>query len=175
MTPANARMKRGVRAAIGACGGVDGAGATAGRSRTTAGEWNNLAHPAFPPLDCALALDEAAIAQGKAPQIVRAFARELGGVFVPLPDTLADPESLAGLVMELTGRLGDISEEMRAALADGVVEPDEARRLLELQHRHDEVSAQLRLALMCLPEPVPDGSNLRPAQAGPAGSNGGAR
>jgi hypothetical protein len=152
MTPALARLKRGVRASVDQCGGIDGAAATAERSRSVAGDWRNLNARAFPPLDCALALDEASIAQGKDPEIIRALARELGGVFVPLPDCLAEPESLAGLVMELTGRLGDISEEMRLALSDGVVTRDEACRLLDLQTRHDEVSAQLRMAVTRLIE-----------------------
>ena len=50
MNPALARIKRGVRGAIAACGGVDGAGATAERCRSVAGDWNNLNHQAFPPI-----------------------------------------------------------------------------------------------------------------------------
>lgn len=151
MSPALARLKRGVRASISSNGGVDGAAATAERSRSTAGDWMNLQSPTFPPVDKAFALDEVSIAEGRDPEIIRAYARELGGVFVMLPDSLADPESLAGMVMELMGRLGDISQEMRAAQQnDGRIDPTEARRLLELQQRHDEVSAQLRLALMRL-------------------------
>lgn len=152
MTPAQARLKRAVRAAIGWCSGVDGAGATAQRSRSTAGDWNNLTAAIFPPADCALALDEAAVALGHGPEITRALCRELGGVFVLLPDCLADPDSLAGMVMELTHRLGDISQAMRQALGDGDVSPAEAQRLLDLQHEHDAVSAQLRLALEAIRE-----------------------
>lgn len=142
-----ARLKRGVRMQVSQCGGVDGAAATTQRSRSTAGDWMNLNSGSFPPLDCALALDEVAIAEGREATIIKAYARELDGVFVRLPDCAADPDSLAGLVMELTGALGDISQEMRAALGDGAVSAAEAGKLLDLQHEHDAVSAQLRMAL----------------------------
>lgn len=148
MTPALARMKRGVRLGIDLCSGVDGAAATADRRRSVAGDWHNLNHAAFPPLDCALAIDEVALSQGRRPPIIAAYARELSGVFVRLPDCAADPDTLAGMVLQLTARLGEISSEMAASLSnDGVVDMAEAARLLDLKHEHDAVSAQLGLAL----------------------------
>ena len=42
MIAALARIKRAVREAVSGCGGVDGAGITAGRKRSVAGDWNNL-------------------------------------------------------------------------------------------------------------------------------------
>lgn len=152
MTPALGRLKRKVREAVAICGGIDGAGATADRSRSVAGDWNNLNHPAFPPLDCVHALDEVAVSQGRVPPIVSGLARELGGVFVPLPDVVADPETLAGMVMQLAARVGDLSRQMAEALADHVVCPGEARALLDLQAEHDAAAARLRLALEALAE-----------------------
>lgn len=152
MTPALARIKRGVRRGIELCSGIDGAAATADRSRSVAGDWNNLNARVFPPLDCALAIDEVAVAHGQTPPIASAYARELGGVFVPLPDSAADPETLAGMVMQLSGRLGDLSREMATALADGTVTPAEARRLIDLQADLDATSAQLRQALTVMAE-----------------------
>lgn len=156
MTPALARIKRGVRAAIAACGGVDGAGATAGRCRSVAGDWGNLAHQAFPPIDCALALDEVAIAQGKVPPIVTALAAELGGLFVCRPEGGAPirqaqgDRALPGQVMLLAKEFGDLSGAVSTGLADGTFTPGDAELALEQLSDVERVSAALRLALEAL-------------------------
>lgn len=150
MTPALARIKRGVRGAIALCGGVDGAGATAARCRSVAGDWNNLNSPAFPALDCALALDEIAIAQGKAPPIVSALAAELGGLFVSLPQVAAGDGALPAQVMLLAKEFGDLSGAVSAGLADGTFSPGDAELALEQLGDVERVSATLRLALEAL-------------------------
>jgi hypothetical protein len=145
-----ARIKRGVRAAIALCGGIDGAAATADRRRSVAGDWNNLASPAFPSLDLALALDEVAVAQGKLPPITAALARELGGLFVPHIDTLADADTLPGMVLALMHELGDVSASMRSGLEDGALDDAEIDRVLREQDDLDRASARLRGALLKL-------------------------
>ena len=148
-----ARIKRGVRRAIELSGGIDGAGATAGRCRSVAGDWNNLNSGVFPPLDCAFALDEVALAFVAAPPIVSALARELGGVFVQLPvvagsavasavgagvgacggDALAGENSPVAHLLELTEQVGALASGVRISLADRQLDPgeaDELRRLL---------------------------------------------
>lgn len=155
MTPALARIKRGVRDGVATCGGVDGAGATANRGRSVAGDWNNLNHPAFPPIDCALALDEIAVAGGKAPPIASAYARELGGVFVMLPDVAERDghgagDTLAVMVMALGGEFGDLARSVSASLADGIYEPREAAQTLDQLHRLDAVCASLRGVLTAI-------------------------
>lgn len=124
--PARARIKRKVREAIGLCGGIDGAAATAERCRSVAGDWNNLNSDVFPPLDCALAMDEIAVALGRSPVIVAALARELGGVFVPGVDAIADEGTLTGGVMALAKELGDLAAAVNAGLADGDFSKDDA-------------------------------------------------
>lgn len=147
MTAQRGRIKRAVRHGVQLCGGVDGAAATADRSRSVAGDWNNLNHAAFPPADCALALDEVAVAQGHLPPIVSAMARELGGVFVPHIDVAADEGSLGGLVMQLSKELGDVAGAIHAALADGECSPAEAeaalRELEDLARRQSQLRAAL--------------------------------
>lgn len=139
------RIKRAVRAAVGFCGGIDGAAATVSRGRSTVGEWNALAHSAYPPLDCALALDEIAVSRGELPPIVVALARELGGVFVPHVDACADQGSAAGLVMQLASRLGEVANETAADIADdGVIDAIEADAILRKLDAMDRVSAQFR-------------------------------
>lgn len=147
MSAGRGRIKRAVRQAVHLCGGVDGAAATAERSRSVAGDWNNLNHPAFPPTDCALALDEIAVSQGHLPPIASALARELGGVFVPNVDALADEGTLAGMVMQLSKELGDVAGEIAKAMADGVVTPDEATGALDQLDDLARVTSQLRAAL----------------------------
>lgn len=132
MTPARARIKRAVRESIARCGGVDGAAATAERCRSVAGDWNNLNHAALPPLDCALALDEAAAAQGQRPAICAALARELGGVFVPVPEAEGAPRAMMERFLEIVEDVGALSSGVSTSLADGCCDRREAAELRKL-------------------------------------------
>lgn len=152
MTPAIARLKRAVRAVVASCGGVDGAAATVDRCRSVAGDWNNLNHAAFPTIDKALALDEVAIAKGELPPIACAYARELGGVFVPHIDVIADEGSLAGMVMRLSKEMGDVAGTVGTALADGRFSPLEAEAALRELDDMAREHARLRTALENLRE-----------------------
>lgn len=134
MIPSLARIKRGVRASIELCGGGDGAAATAGRRRSTAYEWNNLNLEVFPPLDCAFALDEIAVAQDRAPPILHAYAAELGHVAVRLPYAAgAGNDALTDALIDVSAEFGEIALEVREATRDGIVDNDErdaiARRI----------------------------------------------
>ncbi|AMK19354.1 phage regulatory CII family protein [Sphingobium sp. MI1205] len=65
------------------------------------------------------------------PFIVRAMCRQLGGVFVRMPDASEDAGGLTLTVVELAGELGDLSNSIRAALSpDGEmgVEPSPRER-----------------------------------------------
>lgn len=132
MSAALARIKRAVRGAVALCGGVDGAGATAGRCRSVAGDWNNLNSQAFPPLDCGFALDEVALAVGKAPPIVSALARELGGVFVLLPEVDGAGDGIAAALLEIMDEVGQLAGGVRVSLGDGRCDRREAADLRSL-------------------------------------------
>jgi hypothetical protein len=148
VTPALARIKRAVRKAVGHSGGIDGAAETVGRRRSTVGDWNNLNTADFPPLDCAFALDEIAVAEGHLPPVLCALAREMGGVFVPAIDIGAEAGSPAFLAMQLAQHLGAVSGEIARALADdGRIDGVEAGRVLDRLQEHDRTSAQLRRQL----------------------------
>lgn len=148
MSPALARIKRAVRKAIGHSGGIDGAAATVERSRSTVGDWNNLNTDTFPPLDCAFAMDEIAVAEGALPPVICALARELGGVFVPAIDVGADEGSPAFLAMQLAQTLGAVSGEIALSLADdGKIDAREAARVLDRLQDHNRTSAQLQQQL----------------------------
>lgn len=149
MMVAQSRIKRAVRAAIAACGGIDGAAATADRSRSVVGDWNNLSRPVFPSLDCALALDEIAVSRGELPPILAAIARELGGIFVPHVDAGAEMGTAPGLVMQLAARLGEVAGETAADVAnDGVIDGGEADAIMRKLDGLDLVSAQFRHVLI---------------------------
>lgn len=153
MMTALVRLKRAVRAVISTCGGVDGAAATVDRSRSVAGDWNNLNHGAFPTIDKALALDEVAIAKGELPPIACAYARELGGLFVPHIDSLADEGTAPWLVMKLAQEVGEVSGLTSEAIAnDGVIDAREADGILRQLDQHDRASAHYRAVLMKIRE-----------------------
>jgi hypothetical protein len=149
MTPALARIKRACRAAIGHCGGVDGAGATAGRSRSVAGDWNNRNAAIFPPLDCVLALDEVSMSCGHRPELLHALAGELGLAVIALPQATGEADSLAMLLIDVVTETGELADKVRCALADGVVgglEPVEIEREAdELMERVALIRAHARL------------------------------
>lgn len=122
MTPALARIKRGVRASIELCGGGDGAAATAGRRRSTAYEWNNLNLEVFPPLECAFALDEIAVAQNHAPPILHAYASELDHVAIRLPFVVLRDDMITGALIDASAEFGKVAMEVREATRDGVID-----------------------------------------------------
>lgn len=151
MSAAIARLKRSVRSAIGLCGGIDGAAATCERQRSVAGDWNNLNHRAFPPLDCAFAMDEVAVAQGRRPEVVHQYAAELGGVFFLLPGDGGGESAETSALMEAVQEVGDVSGAIRNMLADGIRE----------QHERDKAVAEIDEAIAKL-------ARLRAIVAGPS-------
>ena len=150
MNAALARIKRGLREAISICGGVDGAGATARRKRSVAGDWNNLHHDAFPPLDCALALDEVCIAQDKAPAILAAYSAELGHVAIRLPELLAGEDDLAAALIDASAEFGDIAAEIRDATRDGKIDARERDRIIAQIDDAMRSTGQLRAVVAAL-------------------------
>lgn len=144
------RLKLATRELVRACGGIECAAADLGKGKSTVHRWTDP-HDGEHLINIGdVALLEAVAA---APVVTAQLARMAGGVFVPLPDCAADPETLAGMVLELTGQLGAISTEMRASLADdGEVDAKEAAALLALVEQHDAIAAQLRLTLRAIVE-----------------------
>lgn len=135
-----ARIKRGVRAGIDRCGGVDGAAATAERCRSVAGDWHNLNHKAFPPLDCAFALDEVMVAMGQRPELLSAYAAELGHVCIRLPEGGHGEHALSAGLIAASAEFGDIASEVRDATRDGTISARERGRIVA---QIDEAMASL--------------------------------
>lgn len=145
MTNDRRQIKRATELLCKSLGGYEAAAAIIGKGKTTVHRWaDRNDDEAFANVADVAELE----ANAADPLVTIALCRLNGGVFTPLPDCAADPDTLAGMVLQLHARLGEISREMGASLAnDGKVDEAEAAKLLDLQHEHDSVSAQLRLAL----------------------------
>jgi hypothetical protein len=81
------------------------------------------------------------------PLILKAMARQLGHLVIPLPQTSTDPDTLAATVLQLAAEFGDVSRSVHDAIRDGKVTAEEAAHALAELDQLDEVSARLRLAL----------------------------
>lgn len=82
------------------------------------------------------------------PHILRAQARLLGFVCVPLPEVAGDDQALLKTVAEMMAELGDVATEVAAALRDdGICDAAEAKTVLAQLDDHDTVSARLRAQL----------------------------
>lgn len=119
-------LKLAVRDTIKACEGIDKAGRAAGRSQSTAGLWNNLSGRDMPPVDCAVAIDSLAIANGAAPHITAAMAAELGQVLVALPAAPMTADCWNRTLADLANEHGDLLAGLLRDLADRKIAPHEA-------------------------------------------------
>lgn len=125
-------LKAAVRRTIDACRGIEKAGIAAGRQQSTAGLWNNVNKRDMPPVDCAVAMDAVAIANGEEPHITAAMAAELGRVLVELPDAAAAGEGWNGVLADLATEQADLLGGLLRDLADNKIKPHEAQA-----RRHD--------------------------------------
>lgn len=119
-------LKTAVRKAIASCKGIDKAAAAAGRSQSTAGLWNNLSQRDMPPVDCALAIDELAMANGDAPAITAAMAAELGQVLVALPAAPMSVGCWNAAIADLATEQADLLGGLLRDIADRKIKPHEA-------------------------------------------------
>lgn len=161
MTPARARMKRSIRAGIEICGGGDGAAITAGRKRSVTYDWGNLNTENFPPLDCAHALDEVAVAQNQAPPILHAYAAELGHIAVRLPMAFAGEDELTCALVDVSAEFGAVAAEVREATSDGIVEPHECDAIVRSIDKAIAALSRMR-AVVRAPEALQDRTSRPP-------------
>lgn len=147
-----ARIKvKGVKAAIHANGGIDGAAATVEKGRSVVGDWNNRNHDALPALGCAFALDEIALAAtGRAP-ILQALAAELGHVAILLPDAAASEDRIVMALCEATAEFGDIAGAVTEALRDGARTAVENDTILAQIDEAQAALARMRLLVAGAP------------------------
>lgn len=143
--PSRIKMK-GVRQAIAANGGIDGAAATVEKCRSHTGRWFNRNQHDQPTLPDAFAIDEVALGEiGRAP-ILEAYAAELGYVAILLPGEAGSDDCVVMGLAEATAEFGDIANAITDALRDGVRTADENERIVT---EIDEAQAKLtRLRLL---------------------------
>lgn len=127
------RCKRAVRTAVEHCGNISGAAATCERKDQSVGEWHATATQSFPPVDCAMAMDEVALANGQRAEILHRYAAELRHVAIPLPEGAAAADAEALALMEAAAEFGDVAGAVRDMLADGLRE----------RHERDRVTARI--------------------------------
>lgn len=123
------QLKMASIAAVRQAGGKEGAGATAERSSSTAGGWRDRNCPALPPLDCAHRLDQAAIIEGKRPELLHAYASGLGFVAIRLPEACDGEDARASALIDAMAEVGDIPNTYRERAADGRFDEKDANAL----------------------------------------------
>ena len=129
---ANAPLKLAVRAAIKAGGGIEAVAAALGYSKSHIGRWNCLNNADLPDTEQRIALDELAMAAGGAPEILRAMARRLDHVAVPMPEAFGDASHAAMAMCEVVARVGSLSQQVVAACADNRIDNREAGAIAAL-------------------------------------------
>lgn len=92
------------------------------------------------------------ISHGRAghPHITRALARLAGGVFVPLPEADEAGDGLLASVVTLVEELGDVSQAIRAGLADNDFSRGDATLAIDQLDELDQASAALRMKLCAI-------------------------
>jgi hypothetical protein len=122
-------------------------------SRETGKSDSQLSRCCSPYMPDSLTIRDAVIIEsigyGKAghPHILRAMARLLGFVVVPLPTVAGGDDSLLKTVAEMMAELGDVATGVAEALRDGKCDAHEAAGILIQLDEHDTVSARLRCEL----------------------------
>lgn len=149
---AHGRLKLGVREAIHANGGIEGAAATVEKSASLTGLWNNLSKPDLPSLADARMLDETAIAQGKRPAILARYAAELGHVAIRLPDGGLGGDRLTDALVEVSAEFGDVANSVRDATMDGVIDKGERQAIIDAIDDAQAALARMR-ALVAMKGP----------------------
>lgn len=142
---ANRAFKLATGQLVSKVGGIEAAAELLSRGKSTVHRWTDRNEA-----DHFITVRDAARLEALAGRVAltELLCRMAGGLFVPHLDCTADEGSPAWLAMQLAQRLGQVSGEIAASLADdGRIDGEEAARVLVLLDDHDRVSAQLRSAL----------------------------
>lgn len=128
--PFHARLKSAAIDAVQAAGGIEAAAALTGKGNSTVGRWHSINDADLPTLSSALQLDRVAAAQGKAPTITRALARELGlSLVAHRPSDDASPADLLAAQVAIVREGGDVQVVIAQALSDGRIDKREANAI----------------------------------------------
>jgi hypothetical protein len=121
LSPEMVPVKRAVREAVSRLGGIDGVVGIVDRQRSTVGRWVNINEPDLPPVDAALAIDQALIVIGHKPMIAAKMARVLGATLVAGASEGDAAASLLAAHTAIVRENGDLHCAMAEALSDGSI------------------------------------------------------
>lgn len=146
LSPAEKALALATKRAIQAADGLDFCAGETGLSDSQLSRCSSINHR-----DSITIRDAVKVEQlGSGNHILKAMARQLGMLVIPVPATKVDAEGLAQSVIELGAEFGDVSRAVIAALDDGKCNANEAGAALVQLDQMDEVSARLRLQLQRL-------------------------
>lgn len=129
-TAMHGRLKVAAAHSVEACGSMEGAGATSGRGKSTAGRWHNPHEHDLPPVDAAVALDKVAVSRGETPYLLCAQAFELGHVAIALPQGRMSAECWHRTSAKLATEQGELIAGLLTDLADGHMSAADAKKRL---------------------------------------------
>ncbi|MGV2980657.1 hypothetical protein ACERNI_10675 [Camelimonas sp. ID_303_24] len=105
-----------------------------GASAGTISRWQGDAYGELPPLEVIFQLEYLS----QKPIVSRALAQLSSHRLTPIADDEAERDCFVSDLVELTGTSSGVTAEMSAALADGVVTPAEAKRVLARMAPHQD-------------------------------------
>jgi len=136
------------KAAVQAAGGLDVCERETGKSDSQLSRCCSPHSPDSITIRDAVIIESIGHGNAGHPPILRAMARLLGFVVVPLPSVPGGDNNLLRTVADMMAELGDVATEVADALRDdGKCDAREARRILIQLDEHDTVSARLRAEL----------------------------
>jgi hypothetical protein len=136
-------LKAAVRQLQSALGGIDGAAAITGRSRSVLGDYQNPARDVWPPLDAVYDMETAS---GRGPVVTEALARLHGMILVTAPRGVGAGGDMVGRVTKLSKEaceaVGRVNEAFNAG---GRITADEIRALNLLPELDEAIVAAIEM------------------------------
>lgn len=130
MTPEKIDLKRATQEMIKGVGGLEAAAGFCRVGKSVLGDNQSVSRAeSFIAIDVVADLEPLARERSGWPHVTRALCKQMGGVFVAVPEGRATGANLMGLLARKVKEGADVSSALCEALRDGVVEPTEARKV----------------------------------------------
>lgn len=130
MTPEKIDLKRATQEMIKGVGGLEAAAGFCRVGKSVLGDNQSVSKDeSYIALDVIADLEPLARDRDGWPHVTRALCRQMGGVFVAVPEGRATGANLMGMLARKVQEGADVSSALCEALRDGVVVPAEARKV----------------------------------------------
>ncbi|MBA15545.1 MAG: hypothetical protein CMN73_04230 [Sphingomonas sp.] len=147
MTPEKLHLKRATQDMIRGVGGLEAAAGFCRVGKSVLGDAQNVhCRDRFVAIDVVADLEPLARERDGWPHVTRALCREMGGVFVPLPQA-EGADSVETCLIALASEFGDVAQAVREAMADKVWTLAEIEAATAELDQMDATSAKMRLSL----------------------------